>query len=141
MNPSGGGTGIKNLPKRPPYVPFGIDPIAQQQQYLQNANQRLQDIGKITIVAASATLAGTVTGGLVDLAAGDAWVGEMALLNCFPAGTPVSTPRGLFPIDKIKIGDEVWAFDLIRSCWTPRRVLRTFERDHDGLFRQNHCRR
>ena len=32
-------------------------------------------------------------------------------VNCFPAGTLVATPRGLFPIETIKARDDVWAYD------------------------------
>ncbi len=57
----------------------------------------------------------------------------MSLLrNCFPAGTLVATPRGLFPIETIKAGDEVWAYDLVRSEWVTRQVLQKFVTDHDG---------
>jgi hypothetical protein len=62
----------------------------------------------------------------------EAEAAEEALASCFPAGTLVATPRRLFPIETIRIGDEVWAFDLIHSCWTLRKVLKTFVRDYDG---------
>ncbi len=57
---------------------------------------------------------------------------EEAFLRCFPAGTLVATPRGLFPIETIRAGDEVWAYDLVQSRWRARRALRTFARPHDG---------
>jgi hypothetical protein len=52
--------------------------------------------------------------------------------SCFPAGTLVATPRGLFPIEAIKTGDEVWAYDLIQSCWCARLVLKAFVRELEG---------
>ena len=53
--------------------------------------------------------------------------------NYSPAGTLVATPRGQFPIESITARDEVWSYDLIRSCWCPRRILKTYVSDHEGL--------
>jgi hypothetical protein len=53
-------------------------------------------------------------------------------LNCFPARTLVATANGSRPIQTIKIGDEVWAYDLVASEWQPCRVLQTFQQLHEG---------
>ncbi|HEY1603621.1 MAG TPA: polymorphic toxin-type HINT domain-containing protein, partial [Pirellulales bacterium] len=52
--------------------------------------------------------------------------------NCFPAGTPVSTADGLRPIETIKAGDMVWAFDLTSASWKLRPVLETYTFEHNG---------
>jgi RHS repeat-associated protein len=57
---------------------------------------------------------------------------EEWLAQCFPAGTLVATPRGQFPIESLKVGDEVWAYDLVVSRWVARKILRTYVSDHDG---------
>ena len=54
------------------------------------------------------------------------------LRSCFPAGTLVATPSGLFPIESINVGQAVWAYDLVRSEWVARLVLQKFVTDHDG---------
>ena len=51
---------------------------------------------------------------------------------CFPAGTPVATSTGAVLIEAIRIGNEVWAYDLIASQWRTCRVLQTFVHDHEG---------
>ena len=53
-------------------------------------------------------------------------------INCFPANTPVSTEHGLRPIKDIRQDDQVWAFDLISGEWKLRRVLETYEHEHEG---------
>lgn len=42
--------------------------------------------------------------------------------SCFPAGTPVATSEGLRPIETIRAGDRVWAYDLVASQWRLCRV-------------------
>ena len=51
---------------------------------------------------------------------------------CFPAGTPVATSAGSVLIEAIRVGNEVWAYDLIASQWRLCRVLQTFVHDHEG---------
>ena len=51
---------------------------------------------------------------------------------CFPAGTPVATSAGSVAIEAIRVGNEVWAYDLISSQWRLCRVLQTFVHDHEG---------
>ena len=57
---------------------------------------------------------------------------EESLANCFPAGTPVSTVGGLVPIETVKVRDEVWAYNLLKSEWAKCSVLKTFARDREG---------
>jgi hypothetical protein len=45
---------------------------------------------------------------------------------CFEAGSPVATPSGSVPIERLRIGDQVLAFDERASSVTPRRVTATF---------------
>ena len=54
--------------------------------------------------------------------------------NCFPAGTPIATPGGLVPIERIRGGDTVWSYDLSRASWVERPVLETYQREHEGDF-------
>jgi hypothetical protein len=54
------------------------------------------------------------------------------LRNCFPAGTPVHTLEGIRPIESVRVGDEVWAYDLTTSSWQPRHVLQVFHRTYEG---------
>ncbi len=53
-------------------------------------------------------------------------------INCFPAGTLVATCGGNLPIEQIRRGHEVWAFDLVAGVWRLCRVLQTFVHDHEG---------
>ncbi len=48
--------------------------------------------------------------------------------KCFVAGTPVHTESGQKPIEQIKVGDLVWAFDRQVSEWRLCSVTRKFER-------------
>ena len=48
------------------------------------------------------------------------------LKNCFPAGTPVATSDGLRPIESIRAGDQVWAFDHVAGKWVLKDVLANF---------------
>lgn len=49
---------------------------------------------------------------------------------CFVAGTLVSTEEGLRPIETIREGIRVWAFNHRAKLWQLKRVLETFERDY-----------
>ena len=51
------------------------------------------------------------------------------LKNCFPAGTPVATSDGLRPIESIRAGDQVWAFDHVAGKWVLEDVLANFVHD------------
>ena len=73
----------------------------------------------VSVVAVSAAI-------IVDAASANC-------MSCFPAGTLVATPRGLFPIETLKAGEDVWAYDLVHSRWCPRPILKTFVTEHDGL--------
>jgi hypothetical protein len=46
--------------------------------------------------------------------------------SCFEAGALVATPGGSVPIERLRIGDQVLAFDPHTSAVTPRRVTATF---------------
>lgn len=52
------------------------------------------------------------------------------LANCFVAGTPVSTEEGLRPIEAIRPGDRVWAFNHRLGAWQLKTVLQNFVRDY-----------
>lgn len=54
--------------------------------------------------------------------------------NCFPAGTWVAVEDGLEPIEAIREGDQVWAFDHEKGQWQLRRVLATFAQVHTAEF-------
>lgn len=40
--------------------------------------------------------------------------------------------RELTPIENIRIGDSVWAFNRVTKNWEPQVVLDTFARPYDG---------
>jgi hypothetical protein len=46
--------------------------------------------------------------------------------KCFVAGTPVHTADGLKPIEQIRPGEQVWAFDRQQEEWQLHRVTQTF---------------
>jgi hypothetical protein len=46
--------------------------------------------------------------------------------GCFEAGSRVATPGGSVPIERLRLGDQVLAFDERASSVTPRRVTATF---------------
>lgn len=52
---------------------------------------------------------------------------------CFVAGTPVHTDGGLRPIEDVRPGDRVWAFDRQAQAWALCPVERAFERTSDRL--------
>lgn len=54
--------------------------------------------------------------------------------NCLPGWSRVSTPRGPRPIEAIKVGDEVLAFDHSRGKVAMRRVLAVQSRDAEELY-------
>lgn len=54
---------------------------------------------------------------------------------CFPAGTPVHTPTGLLPIEKISIGDTVMAYDEILKTPTLAAVTNVFQKSWHRLVR------
>lgn len=57
---------------------------------------------------------------------------EDLLGACFPAGTPVATADGVVPVEAVKVGEKVWAYDLVESQWRTCRVLQTFTRKYEG---------
>ncbi|HXG10998.1 MAG TPA: hypothetical protein VNK04_14660 [Gemmataceae bacterium] len=53
--------------------------------------------------------------------------------KCFVAGTLVHTAEGPRPIEQVKAGQLVWAFDRQQGEWRLSRVTRTFRRTSDRL--------
>jgi len=67
---------------------------------------------------------------LVGLPASDPWLKSVRLAitdECFPAGTMVRTPSGDVPIEQIRVGDTVVAFDERDGTFHERRVTRLFK--------------
>jgi len=58
--------------------------------------------------------------------------GAVRFVNCFPVDTSISTKDGLKPIQDVRASDLVWAFDLIANEWKLRRVIETFQHEHEG---------
>ena len=52
--------------------------------------------------------------------------------SCFPAATLVSTETGLRPIESVRTGDRVWAFDHAVGEWMLQRVLECYESTCDS---------
>lgn len=57
--------------------------------------------------------------------------GKICVFACFPAGTLVDTERGKVPIEQVKIGDRVWAFDEVTGAIDLKEVVQTVERESD----------
>jgi hypothetical protein len=54
--------------------------------------------------------------------------------KCFVAGTMIHTPDGPRPIEDIRVGDKVWAHDLVTGRDELQLVVETFVRTTDELF-------
>ena len=81
--------------------------------------------GQSAWIAGSTFLTGLAARGEQLLDEGEELVTEW-FGNCFVPGTPVSTEDGLRPIETIKRGDRVWAYDFAADRWELRAVLKTF---------------
>lgn len=57
--------------------------------------------------------------------------GKICVFACFPAGTLVDTESGKVPIERIKIGTRVWAFDEATGATSLKEVTQTVERECD----------
>jgi RHS repeat-associated protein len=57
---------------------------------------------------------------------------DFARGNCFPAGTPVATERGLVPIEEVESGERVWSFDFRAGRWVLCRVALVHETPFEG---------
>jgi Pretoxin HINT domain len=66
---------------------------------------------------------GGSSGGIVGIGGA---VGGFGNTSCFEAGSLVATPGGSVPIERLRIGDQVLAFDERAGSVTPRRVTATF---------------
>ena len=51
---------------------------------------------------------------------------------CFVAGTLVLAEHGAVPIEKVSVGDFVWAYDAASSAWKLSAVEETFRHEYDG---------
>jgi hypothetical protein len=59
------------------------------------------------------------------------WAGQVTLWitdECFVAGTMISTPDGEKPIETVRVGDEVLAFNETSGEIEPRKVVRLFKK-------------
>ena len=78
------------------------------------------------------------TGGGVAVRAGAKAGGDSKLVrnvcNCFPAGTPVKTENGSRPIERIRVGDRVWARNLSTGRQQLRRVTGLFSKRADSML-------
>jgi hypothetical protein len=52
--------------------------------------------------------------------------------NCFPAGTLVSAQEGLKPIEQVRAGQMVWAFDQASEIWRLCPVVDCYESHYQG---------
>ncbi len=55
-------------------------------------------------------------------------------LGCFIAGTPVKTEHGLRPIEEIKAGEKVHAYDHKTESWILASVIKPLTHDYSGDF-------
>lgn len=60
--------------------------------------------------------------------------GLRAVCNCFPAGTKVATEHGETPIEKVKVGDKVWAQNLTTGKRELRKVVGLFNKHTDEMM-------
>ena len=72
-------------------------------------------------------------GSRLSTSVGSALTGEGG--SCFVAGTMVSTPDGNVPIEELKAGDAVWAFDSLRGKVVKSRVVATAVRTSNDLYK------
>ena len=96
----------------------------QDKVHLGKLSQKLLSFNDVVDTNSTAYAVGELIGSIHEALMIVASMGS--LRNCFPAGTPVSTVDGLRPIETIKHGDKVWAYDLTASEWRPCRVMQTF---------------
>jgi len=54
--------------------------------------------------------------------------------GCFVAGTLVSTEHGVRPVEDIKAGDKVYAYDFNTGSWLLARVIKPLTHDYNGDF-------
>ncbi len=59
-------------------------------------------------------------------------LGNGLLAGCFPADTWVSAENGLRPIQSMRAGEKVWAYDLVADTWALRRIVETYEHEYEG---------
>jgi hypothetical protein len=59
---------------------------------------------------------------------------QVTRTNCFRAGTPVAAEDGSKPIESIRAGERVWAFDLSDGKWKLRSVIETYQHVYVGDF-------
>jgi hypothetical protein len=92
----------------------------------------LQEAGRAAAIIPVGAAIGKGTGALVSSLTADSEeevVGDAASLlrsgSCFAAGTLVQTPDGLVPIEQIKEGDSVFAYDFSENRVVERKVLAT----------------
>ena len=90
---------------------------------LMNSNANNATLSGVGQAAVAGAIGGAIGWGLGK--AGSAIFGK-----CFPAGTPVSTEEGLRPIETIRPGDRVWAFDHANGAWKLKSVLQNFQREY-----------
>ena len=55
-------------------------------------------------------------------------------LSCFTAGTPVAASDGLRPIETIRVGHWVWAFDVVAGEWRLCRASYPYKMEYDGML-------
>jgi hypothetical protein len=75
-----------------------------------------------------------IRGGVIGVAGGSALEALSDWAFCFVAGTLVATAEGQRPIETIRAGDLVWAYDFKTSHWYLRRVVRPLVHNYNGDF-------
>ncbi|MBN1123430.1 MAG: Hint domain-containing protein [Sedimentisphaerales bacterium] len=82
---------------------------------------------------AAMSAVGAKAGGIIKAKLGCPVKRMFGKLGCFTAGTLIATPEGLVPIERIKAGDWVWAYDPDTDEVLICQVARTFVRQVNGL--------
>ena len=93
--------------------------------------------GAWSIISGSAQAAATgcaIADGVTGLAGAGEGAAEAGVTCCFRAGTPVRTRRGLVPIEKIRIGDEVLTRNETTEKLEYKKVVRLTEPHKDKLL-------
>lgn len=91
-------------------------------------------IGAGAVYAAGGVGAWNAAGGWAGIRSLAGGTATFVAKSCFPAGTPVHTSEGLKAIERVAVGDRVWAYDHKQLCWAEREVVEIYQLLHRGTM-------